>query len=623
MTSSTQDAALLQLQSEQSKLLDRIDELRTIGVGGLVELPQLIVCGNQSSGKSSVLEAISRVQFPAKAALCTRFATEVILRRHESETVKVSIEPGPFKTSDEIKKLRSFPPPALQNSSDLPKLIEEAQRHMGISDSDSGFGDDVLRVEVSGPDKPELTLVDLPGLYYSKSKDQGAQGRQIVRALTERYMKNTRSIILAIISAKQDYHLQEVLDIAEQFDPHGERTLGIITQPDVLGSGSEEQETWLQFVNNEKIRLQLGWHVLRNRKSEERGISHEERDENEKSFFNTGRWSSVPRNLVGIESLRGRLSNVLLKHIRRNLPALIADIQGKITERQLKLQKLGTPRATIQEQKGFLLHISSDFERITGQALDGMYADDFFGGFDPESSEQDLRRLRAIIREFNEYFAEAMEVAGCRRQIVEFHFKNSGKERSSNPYLEAWRPTYIDRKALEKEVSEQARKNRGIELPGSANQLLVGILFRDQSKPWEEIARSHLMAAWESVRFFVSLVLQHLTDDHTYSLIVGTLMEPELEKIREGLLDKLDELTSYIKRGHPLPVGKSFLVRIQQARRDREFQRLKSALGKPVDSDTELAFNELEQAFSKLRVRADEHAAAQIIDEMEAYYEVS
>ncbi|PLB45800.1 hypothetical protein P170DRAFT_439518 [Aspergillus steynii IBT 23096] len=625
MASSAQDAALNQLQSEQSKLLDRVDELRTIGVGGLVELPQLIVCGNQSSGKSSVLEAISRVRFPAKISVCTRFATEVILRRHQTETIKVSIEPGPSRTDEEERKnLKSFSSDAFESDNDLGKLIEKAQEHMGMNDeADPGFKDDVLKVEILGPDKPELTLVDLPGLYYSKSKDQGAQGRKVVRALTERYMKNPRSIILAVISAKTDYHLQEVLDIAEKYDPQRERTLGVITKPDTLETGSDEQEIWLQFVRNEKIRLQLGWHVLRNRKSEESSISHEQRDENEKAFFSTGRWNSVPRNFVGIGSLRSRLSNILLKHIRRNLPALISDIQEKVTERQLKLQKLGAPRATIQEQKGFLLNISSDFERITREALNGGYDHDFFGGFDPESNEQDLRRLRAIIREFNEYFAEAMEVAGCRRQIVEHHHNDYSNQRSSNPYLETWWPTFIDRKTLEAEVSEQARKNRGIELPGSPNQRLVGILFRDQSKPWEEIARNHLMTAWDSVRFFVSLVLQHLADEHTYALIVGTLIEPELEKIRVGLLDKLDELTSYIKRGHPLPVGKSFLVRIQQARRDREYQRLRSALGKPVDSRTELGLHELEQAFSKLRVRVDEHASAEIIDEMEAYYETA
>ena len=55
---------LKHLNGSQSQLLDKIEELRTIGVGSLVETPQIVVCGNQSSGKSSVLEAISRVRFP-------------------------------------------------------------------------------------------------------------------------------------------------------------------------------------------------------------------------------------------------------------------------------------------------------------------------------------------------------------------------------------------------------------------------------------------------------------------------------------------------------------------------------------------------------------------------------
>ena len=58
-----------------------------------ISLPQIIVCGDQSSGKSSVLEAISGVGFPVKSNLCTRFPTELVLRKHLHVGVRVSIVP--------------------------------------------------------------------------------------------------------------------------------------------------------------------------------------------------------------------------------------------------------------------------------------------------------------------------------------------------------------------------------------------------------------------------------------------------------------------------------------------------------------------------------------------------
>ncbi|PWY62088.1 dynamin family protein [Aspergillus eucalypticola CBS 122712] len=633
MSTTPAEEALHQLQREQTKLLDGIDELRAIGVGSLVELPQLVVCGNQSSGKSSVLEAISRVRFPAKSNICTRFATEVILRRSPTPTIKISIEPGPSrKDARERAILQEFAQELSPADNDLPTVIEKAKGHMGVNETaNSGFSDDVLKVEILGPDQPELTLVDLPGLYYSVSQDQSLQGIRVVRTLTEKYMKNKRSIILAVISAKADYHLQEVLNIAERFDPKRERTLGIITQPDTLEPDSEEEKTYLQFVSNKKIQLQLGWHVLRNRSFETRDIPDDARDAREKEFFNQGRWSSLSRNSVGIESLRRRLSSILFIQIRGNLPGLLADIKEKAADREKALSKLGSPRTTRQQQRGYLLNISTSFERITGQALHGLYADEFFGAFESISDIHDFRRLRAVIRQLNEYFADAMAARGSRRIVVDgfpgLFSQESTPLDSKNPYLSGKLPHYVLRKNLEEEVAEQARKNRGIELPGSANQLLVGSLFRDQSLPWEGLAKEHLMKTWESVRYFALLVMQHTADDHTFSLLAGSIIEPALDELRQNLLAKLDELTAYTKRGHPLPVGKSFLTQIQKARSERQLSSLKTKLKSTISYKPEgealFSIKAIEEATSNLEMHRDEYAAADIIDQMQAYYDTA
>lgn len=71
-----------------------IDKLRELGMGSDVDLPQLVVVGDQSSGKSSVLEAIMDFPLPRNSGLCTRFATNIILRRSAIISVSISIIAG-------------------------------------------------------------------------------------------------------------------------------------------------------------------------------------------------------------------------------------------------------------------------------------------------------------------------------------------------------------------------------------------------------------------------------------------------------------------------------------------------------------------------------------------------
>jgi hypothetical protein len=104
-----------------------------------------------------------------------------------------------------------------------------------------------------------------------------------------------------------------------------------------------------------------------------------------------------------------------------------------------------------------------------------------------------------------------------------------------------------------------------MELPGNANRLFLGSLFRDQSKPWEEIARLYLMNAWESVKCFVSLLLHNLMNGQIYSSLVGAVLAGELEKMKGDMINELEELTVFTKQGDPLPLGKSFFSRIQRA----------------------------------------------------------
>lgn len=292
---------------KQLALLNDIDKLRSHGISQFVNLPQLIVCGDQSSGKSSVLEAISGLQFPTKDNLCTRFATEVILRHAPEARVSVKIVAGPERSKDEQTKLDDFRKD-LVNLEDFSALIDDAKSYMGVADGSTAFSTDVLRLEVSGQKQPHLTIVDLPGLIHSENKSQTATDVQIVQNMVHEYMTNQRSIILAVISAKNDYANQIVLSMARKVDPPGTRTMGIITKPDTLSAGSESEMAYMNLARNLDVNFRLGWHVLKNRSYETRNSSSAERDETERSFLSQGIWKDLPRQSVGIHALRDKLS---------------------------------------------------------------------------------------------------------------------------------------------------------------------------------------------------------------------------------------------------------------------------------------------------------------------------
>jgi len=185
------------------------------------------VCGDQSSGKSSVLEAITEIPFPRKENLCTRFATEIILRRSPTSTISITITPDKLRPKQEQTKLKSFNK-SIQDFEQLPEVIEEATAAMGLgvvgSINSRAFSRDVLSVQIDGPDRPQLTLVDLPGLIHSTNKAQTEADKELILNLVKEYMNNERTIILAVVSAKNDFANQIVLDHARKADKTGKST---------------------------------------------------------------------------------------------------------------------------------------------------------------------------------------------------------------------------------------------------------------------------------------------------------------------------------------------------------------------------------------------------------------
>jgi GTP-binding protein EngB required for normal cell division len=322
-------SASISLQSNDTRnLLDVVDNLRLHGISRYIDLPEIIVCGEQSSGKSSVLEAVLGVRFLSKDNLCTRFATELILRRGPVVPIKIRIVPGSQeeRSESELQKLLDFHVSVSTEDLQLGEIIESAKDAMGINDSTKVFSSDILRLELSGPEQPHLTLVDLPGLFQAGSRSQSDADSETVRSLVLSYMESPRSIILAVVSAKNDFNNQSITRYSRQIDLKGIRTLGLVTKPDTLDEGSDSERFYIELAQNKDVMFRLGWHVLRNRDYSARDSSAQDRNNAEAQFFASGIWKSLPSAQVGVHSLKPRLSKILKDHILAQLPDVLIQI---------------------------------------------------------------------------------------------------------------------------------------------------------------------------------------------------------------------------------------------------------------------------------------------------------
>ncbi|KAL2016567.1 hypothetical protein VTK56DRAFT_3396 [Thermocarpiscus australiensis] len=582
--------ALEPLHASQKELFDTIDELRSLGVGKIVDLPQVIVVGDQSSGKSSVLEAICRVRFPVRAEVCTRFATELALQTDHSTKIEVSIERR-SRGPDTEEKLRT-----LNNKDEIPDIIEEAKQSMGIGQNSRDFSSDILRIRIFAPDVPNLTLVDLPGFYHGSSQSQKADGRLVVDKLVRSYMQQPSTIILAVVSARTGIEQQKVLEEAAEFDPERERTLGVITQLDRLDPGSETEKYFkIARGGDETLKLRHSWHLVRNRSEKEAECSDDQRDTTETDFLSSGIWSRLPEEDKGIGALRVKLSKIMIRHIAKSLPRVLEDRKKCVDERKSKISKLGKQRSDPKQCRLYLDDIRGRFAQIAWQAVQGHYAGNkFFGSADSDTAQsvvQRSRKLRALIRSLNGAFVTTM------------YSKD---------------PAPVQEAELKRKWEHRAAMNQGCEFPGEPNREATLDFFKSQSSPWRDIATEHLELVTFATQLFADELLKHILsdDEGTRGQILSRYVEPFFDTKRVALEKKLEEL---------LPDKERYLIALdyefKQRCADRALRRLKNQIDRLEEVANKVKATaqagQPEQGWEKATTSVDK-----MVDEMVVYYEV-
>jgi GTPase SAR1 family protein len=604
-----------QLQSLQSKdqaaLLDTVDEIRRHGVNRYVSLPQLIVCGDQSSGKSSVLEAISGVQFPVNDGLCTRFTTEVILRRATKSLATVKLIPSKDASPSHKEKLSQFEKSSI-NHAEIPDLISEAKSFMGLTGS-STFSRDVLQLEVSGPKLPHLTLVDLPGLIHHPNKEQTEEDVRIPKELVQKYMSQSRSIVLAIVTAKNDTSNQVVLEMAKAADPQGSRTMGIITKPDCLIKDSPNESNFFALASNKETYFKLDWHVLRNGDFNERKGSTFDRDAVEKDFFASTIWKNLPSHKRGVEALRTRLSHVLYQQIQKELPSLLWEIEAELAACKTTLDRLGLPRDTPSSRRQYLTGIAGRFLDLVRGGTEGIYQDSFFrpvsSGF-TKLGQMKKTRLRAKVRMEEQTFLDRMHRYGHTHIIVSKGSEGDDVDPQARLFESGLRDgqTIIPEEEYLSKIRTLLNISKGRELPGTFTPLIAGDLFIRQSKNWKPFAIDFVEGVWNIVKEFLDDVLIHVADENVRQALLEEILDPAMDKILVKLKDKVTELHSPYARASPATLSPRFI-------KELENRRSKQAENPPVQPISLFVKTDTDDA--------DWHACRELLLLMQSYYTIA
>ena len=212
--------------------------LQTVGQSETLSLPSIVVIGSQSSGKSSVLEAIVGHEFlPKGNNMVTRRPIELTL----VNTPDAHAEYGEFPALG-LGKITDF--------SQIQKTLTDLNLAVPAEDC---VTDDPIQLRIFSPNVPDLSLIDLPGYIQVIGNDQPPELKQKIIELCDKYIQPP-NVILAISAADVDLANSTALRASRKVDPRGERTIGVITKMDLV-----DPERAVGMLNDKKYPLRLGY----------------------------------------------------------------------------------------------------------------------------------------------------------------------------------------------------------------------------------------------------------------------------------------------------------------------------------------------------------------------------
>ncbi|CAN1162542.1 Dynamin-related protein 4C [Linum perenne] len=400
-------------------LLDAIDKLRHLNVAAKegIQLPTIVVVGDQSSGKSSVLESLAGISLPRGQGICTRVPLVMRLHHHSAPTPELCLE---YSSNGSVKTV-------VTDETHVAESINAATEE--IAGTGKGISNTPLTLIVKKNGVPDLTMVDLPGITRVPVHGQPENIYEQVTETIMEYIKPEESIILNVLSATVDFSTCESIRMSQSVDKTGERTLAVVTKVD------KSPEGLLEKVAADDVGIGLGYVCVRNRIGKE---TYEEARNAETILFQTHPLlSKIDKSIVGVPVLAQKLVHIQATIISRCLPEIVKKINDKLGWSISELQKMPKPMSSIGEAvTTFMGIIGSSKESLRKLIIRGEFSE-----YPDDKNMHCTARLAEMLNQFSSELSAAPQSDHLRNFLAEeVYVLEEAKG--------VWLPNYLSRAAF-------------------------------------------------------------------------------------------------------------------------------------------------------------------------------
>ncbi|CAL5434313.1 unnamed protein product [Camellia sinensis] len=523
------------------------DIFAQLGSQSTIELPQVAVVGSQSSGKSSVLEAlVGRDFLPRGSDICTRRPLVLQLLQTKRK---------PDGSEEEYGEFLHLPSKRFYDFNEIRREIQaETDREAG---GNKGVSDKQIRLKIFSPNVLDITLVDLPGITKVPVGDQPSDIEARIRTMIMSYIKLPSCLILAVTPANSDLANSDALQIAGNADPDGYRTIGIITKLDIMDRGTDARN----FLLGKVIPLRLGYVGVVNRSQEDIMLNRSIKDAlvAEEKFFRSRPVYSDLVDRCGVPQLAKKLNQILVQHIKTILPGLKSRISAALVSVAKEHASYGEITESKAGQGALLLNILSKYSEAFSSMIEGK---------NEEMSTSELSGGARIHYIFQSIFVKSLEEVDPCEDLTDDDIRTA-IQNATGPKSALFVPEFNPNLQVPFEVLVRRQIVRLLDPSLQCARFIYD----------ELIKMSHRCMVNELQRF---PVLRKRMDE-----VIGNFLREGLEPSETMIGHIIEMEMDYINTSHPKFIGGSKAV--EEALHQIKSSRVAAPIPRPKDVDLEKA----------------------------------